>query len=158
MNWWSRKPWNAFPMGRGLPPTWRESEKSSTTNYAAGMALTATAPRFSTGCVRWARRTEMNWSFRPTPIGVRSRAFRAQETLESGGTSGDSVDRDRAVPAQCHVIGDCERLLPNEERAHRPDDHERQDIQKDGCSRLVIGCLLYTSDAADEEDSVDLGG
>nr|BDD46294.1 hypothetical protein 14 [Gammaproteobacteria bacterium] len=23
---------------------------------------------------------------------------------------------------------------------------------------LVIGCLLYTSDAADEEDSVDLGG
>src|SRR5664280_2924262 len=25
-------------------------------------------------------------------------------------------------------------------------------------SRRVIGCLLYTSDAADEEDSVDLGG
>ena len=23
---------------------------------------------------------------------------------------------------------------------------------------MVIGCLLYTSDAADEEDSVDLGG
>ena len=24
--------------------------------------------------------------------------------------------------------------------------------------RLLEGCLLYTSDAADEEDSVDLGG
>ena len=24
--------------------------------------------------------------------------------------------------------------------------------------RLVTSCLLYTSDAADEEDSVDLGG
>ena len=24
--------------------------------------------------------------------------------------------------------------------------------------RQIIGCLLYTSDAADEEDSVDLGG
>ena len=23
---------------------------------------------------------------------------------------------------------------------------------------LTLGCLLYTSDAADEEDSVDLGG
>src|SRR5665648_1253192 len=25
-------------------------------------------------------------------------------------------------------------------------------------SRILYGCLLYTSDAADEEDSVDLGG
>ena len=27
-----------------------------------------------------------------------------------------------------------------------------------GASNFVYGCLLYTSDAADEEDSVDLGG
>src|SRR5674536_183926 len=28
----------------------------------------------------------------------------------------------------------------------------------DRCSTTYKGCLLYTSDAADEEDSVDLGG
>ena len=27
-----------------------------------------------------------------------------------------------------------------------------------GKLKLYLGCLLYTSDAADEEDSVDLGG
>src|SRR5665648_1296374 len=30
--------------------------------------------------------------------------------------------------------------------------------QLPGIPKKVIGCLLYTSDAADEEDSVDLGG
>ena len=30
-------------------------------------------------------------------------------------------------------------------------------LQKAGCAQ-VFTCLLYTSDAADEEDSVDLGG
>ena len=35
---------------------------------------------------------------------------------------------------------------------HENPDIPRQDI------RLALACLLYTSDAADEEDSVDLGG
>ena len=29
---------------------------------------------------------------------------------------------------------------------------------KKGLAQMLKGCLLYTSDAADEEDSVDLGG
>ena len=51
-----------------------------------------------------------------------------------------------------HTLGDhmkaVVRLI-----AHRSDDISRSDIQ----SKNDI-CLLYTSDAADEEDSVDLGG
>ena len=31
-------------------------------------------------------------------------------------------------------------------------------IVNDNPDTVVISCLLYTSDAADEEDSVDLGG
>ena len=31
-------------------------------------------------------------------------------------------------------------------------------ISDDNGSRLAVGCLLYTSDAADERSSVDLGG
>ena len=32
------------------------------------------------------------------------------------------------------------------------------DVNGDGYSDVIIGCLLYTSDAADERSSVDLGG
>ena len=42
------------------------------------------------------------------------------------------------------------------------DDNNLEDLPSVGPSTKLklhsIGCLLYTSDAADEEDSVDLGG
>src|SRR5665648_937730 len=37
----------------------------------------------------------------------------------------------------------------------RDDDHDDREHHRD---RRPVACLLYTSDAADEEDSVDLGG
>ena len=49
--------------------------------------------------------------------------------------------------------------------AHRDDaDRIRKDVSRDGGSAVWTGlarndvCLLYTSDAADERSSVDLGG
>ena len=36
--------------------------------------------------------------------------------------------------------------------------HEEASISRHLLGSEVKGCLLYTSDAADEEDSVDLGG
>ena len=39
-------------------------------------------------------------------------------------------------------------------------DHKKQIMifKNDFCSHLISDCLLYTSDAADERSSVDLGG
>src|SRR5664280_308197 len=42
--------------------------------------------------------------------------------------------------------------------ALRPAGKEMDDTVRHDELRSVEGCLLYTSDAADEEDSVDLGG
>eukprot|EP00658_Telonema_sp_P-2_P040556 TRINITY_DN289_c0_g1_i6.p1 TRINITY_DN289_c0_g1~~TRINITY_DN289_c0_g1_i6.p1 ORF type:complete len:173 (-),score=23.16 TRINITY_DN289_c0_g1_i6:127-645(-) len=45
-------------------------------------------------------------------------------------------------------------LLELLDRRRREEDEPRRKVVRD----LLNGCLLYTSDAADEEDSVDLGG
>ena len=47
-------------------------------------------------------------------------------------------------------------LLAN--KHHAPLDPDRPAILGQLYSRLLAGCLLYTSDAADERSSVDLGG
>src|SRR5664279_152084 len=48
------------------------------------------------------------------------------------------------------------RLLPHlSPRTSRPNWTSRRGLSSNG---TASGCLLYTSDAADEEDSVDLGG
>ena len=38
------------------------------------------------------------------------------------------------------------------------DSNNKQDVKMTDSGRTVYGCLLYTSDAADERSSVDLGG
>ena len=37
-------------------------------------------------------------------------------------------------------------------------ERERDAVERERESEMCESCLLYTSDAADEEDSVDLGG
>ena len=39
-----------------------------------------------------------------------------------------------------------------------PDTRSGRNYMKTGPGMYAFACLLYTSDAADEEDSVDLGG
>eukprot|EP00658_Telonema_sp_P-2_P006070 TRINITY_DN12309_c0_g1_i2.p1 TRINITY_DN12309_c0_g1~~TRINITY_DN12309_c0_g1_i2.p1 ORF type:complete len:358 (-),score=89.76 TRINITY_DN12309_c0_g1_i2:47-1120(-) len=41
---------------------------------------------------------------------------------------------------------------------HQQQQHPSQTADQANTKEGIIGCLLYTSDAADEEDSVDLGG
>ena len=41
---------------------------------------------------------------------------------------------------------------------HRDDQREHQDLLVGARPERAEGCLLYTSDAADERSSVDLGG
>src|SRR5674536_107419 len=40
----------------------------------------------------------------------------------------------------------------------RPSPNRKPSVRSSAPTRLSSTCLLYTSDAADEEDSVDLGG
>ena len=49
------------------------------------------------------------------------------------------------------------RLLELREEIARADDGARDEVREEGDEEQVA-CLLYTSDAADERSSVDLGG
>ena len=66
----------------------------------------------------------------------------------------------RAKEEEQHILsGNCE--VYGEIRAAYPNFNDDEQLVKFFCEVLAMRdkfCLLYTSDAADEEDSVDLGG
>src|SRR5664279_6107123 len=77
--------------------------------------------------------------------------------------SGQDVDQlPGAAGRECHRLAIARQRV----RAGQGTAHDRgrvhlklgRDGLLDQCLVDVVGCLLYTSDAADEEDSVDLGG
>ena len=61
-------------------------------------------------------------------------------------------------------LGDVYKRQAREGRGENPVDRSREDDEEDGNAEGrgemgdLGGCLLYTSDAADERSSVDLGG
>src|SRR5664279_6454463 len=63
---------------------------------------------------------------------------------------------DRLVRRVLRVVG-VVRPWPQPEQIEH-EERARNSSTQQHAGALVSGCLLYTSDAADEEDSVDLGG
>src|SRR5674536_406509 len=76
---------------------------------------------------------------------------RQREAVGGAGRVRDDVLRGRVVVLVVHAHH--EGAVDVGAR-HREDDLLRACVEV----HLALGCLLYTSDAADEEDSVDLGG
>src|SRR5678815_4416043 len=98
-----------------------------------------------------------------------------QPLYESTGLRPPSVRSPRAQPASAHSADGCVAAVESHRSAQKclepSHERDRTDAQSDAASSLASNaptsrpsgrrcstCLLYTSDAADERSSVDLGG
>src|SRR5665648_626423 len=99
----------------------------------------------------------------------------ASETIWAAGCTATAPN----LPGRCHTSRRCSTTMPSSagsmlittqsRSSHLPESRSRKSAQDDKWSFCLTAgtlcpsyqerpCLLYTSDAADEEDSVDLGG
>src|SRR5664280_3897651 len=77
------------------------------------------------------------------------------------GSPGPDRPRSGHLATGCRVSTDHGEQLDGQMGGARCDHRRWADLSRPEAGELVRqpgGCLLYTSDAADEEDSVDLGG
>src|SRR5665648_1285596 len=78
-----------------------------------------------------------------------------RSTLSSSSAASDVYKRQSSHSAQTPVMMVTDFSSAKSIRTIQP---SLSSIPKHGISKPLGVCLLYTSDAADEEDSVDLGG